>query len=192
MATDRLIISTRAEVERLHLAKNGKLNYYYRDQFHVYYETAYDGHILRLPKVLGDFIDEVIESNFELVIQANAMPLGLPTEYWRGDKVWATLSTAVLNTTLAGLSLVNTAITSSDSIIIAFGKLQSQIDNIIIILGNYVPLTRNITINGVTQDLSVDRTWTISAGGTNWNVLIDGGFFITPTTYTLIDAGSFI
>lgn len=28
----------------------------------------------------------------------------------------------------------------------------------------YVPLTRNITINGVTQDLSADRTWTVSAG----------------------------
>jgi uncharacterized membrane protein YccF (DUF307 family) len=28
----------------------------------------------------------------------------------------------------------------------------------------YVPLTREITINGITQDLSVNRTWTISAG----------------------------
>jgi hypothetical protein len=28
----------------------------------------------------------------------------------------------------------------------------------------YTPLTRNITINGTTQDLSADRTWTISAG----------------------------
>lgn len=30
--------------------------------------------------------------------------------------------------------------------------------------GAFVPLTRNITINGVTQDLSTDRAWTISAG----------------------------
>lgn len=31
-------------------------------------------------------------------------------------------------------------------------------------LSGYVPTTRNLTINGVTYDLSVDRTWTISAG----------------------------
>lgn len=31
-------------------------------------------------------------------------------------------------------------------------------------LSGYVPVTRNITINGVTQDLSADRTWTISGG----------------------------
>ncbi len=31
---------------------------------------------------------------------------------------------------------------------------------------NGVPTTRNITINGTTQDLSIDRTWTISASAT--------------------------
>jgi hypothetical protein len=31
-------------------------------------------------------------------------------------------------------------------------------------LAGYVPTTRNLTINGVTYDLSADRTWTISAG----------------------------
>lgn len=31
--------------------------------------------------------------------------------------------------------------------------------------GSFVPLNRNITINGITQDLSIDRTWTIPTGG---------------------------
>lgn len=30
--------------------------------------------------------------------------------------------------------------------------------------GNYVPVTRTLTINGVTYDLSANRTWTISTG----------------------------
>ena len=33
-------------------------------------------------------------------------------------------------------------------------------------LAGYVPVTRTITINGVTLDLSADRTWTIAAAGT--------------------------
>ena len=33
----------------------------------------------------------------------------------------------------------------------------------------YVPLTRNITINGVTYDLSADRSWTITAGVSSVN-----------------------
>jgi hypothetical protein len=31
-------------------------------------------------------------------------------------------------------------------------------------LGNYVPTSRTLTINGTTQDLSTDRSWTISTG----------------------------
>lgn len=33
----------------------------------------------------------------------------------------------------------------------------------------YTPLTRSLTINGVTQDLSTNRTWTIAAGVTAFN-----------------------
>lgn len=43
------------------------------------------------------------------------------------------------------------------------GTLTAQTDLISYLSNTYVPLTRNITINGVTQDLSVDRTWTINA-----------------------------
>jgi len=36
----------------------------------------------------------------------------------------------------------------------------------------YVPLTRTITINGVAQDLSADRSWTVSGGGSSPGTLI--------------------
>lgn len=41
----------------------------------------------------------------------------------------------------------------------------SQADLVAYLSGNYVPLTRNLTINGTTYDLSADRTWTISSTG---------------------------
>jgi len=44
------------------------------------------------------------------------------------------------------------------------GTITAQTDLISYLAGNYVPLTRNLTINGVTYDLSADRTWTIPTG----------------------------
>lgn len=48
------------------------------------------------------------------------------TKYLKGDNTWATLSSDILGTTLTGLTLSNAAITSSDTVISAFGKLQKQ------------------------------------------------------------------
>jgi hypothetical protein len=42
------------------------------------------------------------------------------------------------------------------------GTLSAQTDLINYLSSTYTPLNRNITINGITQDLSVDRTWTIT------------------------------
>jgi len=38
-------------------------------------------------------------------------------------------------------------------------------------LSSYVPNSRTLTINGVTYDLSANRTWTISAGATAWGTI---------------------
>lgn len=43
------------------------------------------------------------------------------------------------------------------------GTLTAQTDLINYLSSTYTPLNRNITINGVTQNLSSDRTWTIAA-----------------------------
>ena len=42
------------------------------------------------------------------------------------------------------------------------GTLSAQTDLTSYLSSTYTPLNRNITINGITQDLSVDRTWTIT------------------------------
>jgi len=49
----------------------------------------------------------------------------------------------------------------------------------------YVPATRELTINGVTYDLSADRTWTISVGGPGTVTSVD---FTPPTGFTVSGA----
>ncbi len=39
-------------------------------------------------------------------------------------------------------------------------------------LTGFVPTSRNLTIDGVTQDLSADRTWTTTGGGTSLSPLL--------------------
>ena len=53
---------------------------------------------------------------------------GTTAQFWRGDKTWRDFATDVRASLLAGLSTAtNTIITVSDSVIVAFGKLQAQI-----------------------------------------------------------------
>jgi hypothetical protein len=52
---------------------------------------------------------------------------GTTSQYWKGNKSWADLSTDVRAITLAGLSITNSIISASDTILSAPGKLQAQI-----------------------------------------------------------------
>ena len=52
------------------------------------------------------------------------------THFLRGDKTWQSISSAVLNTVLTGLSLAaGGVISAADSVLIALGKLQNQVSN---------------------------------------------------------------
>lgn len=51
-------------------------------------------------------------------------------------------------------------------------------------VGAFVPLTRNITINGITQDLSVDRTWTIAGGVSSVNTATGAVSLLVSNTGT--------
>lgn len=89
----------------------------------------------------------------------------------------------VLSTVLTGFLPGNaTPIVSTDTLLQALGKLQGQITNttgvgtwglitgvitdqtdlLDFLTANYTPISRNLTINGVTYDLSSDRSWTIT------------------------------
>lgn len=55
--------------------------------------------------------------------------IGTSSQYRRGDDTWQDLAAAVRAVTLAGLSFaVSTAIAAGDSILVALGKLQAQVD----------------------------------------------------------------
>jgi len=69
-----------------------------------------------------------------------------------------------------------------DSSSVAFGSqtiLNNWLTSVLSIppSGTFVPLSRQLTINGVTQDLSADRTWTVSA---DVGTAIDGAAAATP------------
>ena len=51
--------------------------------------------------------------------------------------------------------------------------------------GNYVPVTRQLTINGVSYDLSADRSWTVGGGSvTSIGMTVPTGFSVAPGTIT--------
>ena len=54
--------------------------------------------------------------------------------------------------------------------------------------GNYVPITRTLTINGVAFDLSANRTWTVGTGSvTSVGLIMPTGFAVSSSPIT--DAG---
>lgn len=53
---------------------------------------------------------------------------GALTEFYRGDKTWANFSAAVRGTALTGFSTDNNPVLATDIALVAFGKLQGQID----------------------------------------------------------------
>jgi hypothetical protein len=53
-----------------------------------------------------------------------------------------------------------------------------------------VPATRNITINGTTQDLSADRTWTVSAATGIWGIANASGVYTYYATWALAVAAA--
>jgi hypothetical protein len=84
---------------------------------------------------------------------------GTTLQYWRGDKSWQTLPIY----TLSGLG-GEPAITSGTTLQYWRGDKSWQTLPIYTLSGlGGVPTTRTLTINGVTYDLSLDRSWTISA-----------------------------
>lgn len=82
-------------------------------------------------------------------LTTDALPQGSTNLYFTTARVLSTALTAISFAT--GGSIVST-----DTILQAFGKIQKQINDLSSV---FVPQTRTITIGGVTQDLSANRTF---------------------------------
>lgn len=89
--------------------------------------------------------------NLELILQKIDAALGLGGS--GGSSIWGTLT----------------------------GLVTNQIDLISYLNSTYVPITRNITINGITYNLATDRVWTINSEST----------FLTDVTFVLSGSKSY-
>ena len=96
-----------------------------------------------------------VKGNSTGATTTDALPEGSTNLYFQTARVLATI--------LTGISFITGgAIVSTDTVLQAFGKIQKQIND----LSNvFVPLTRTLTINGTTQNLSANRTFSIPSGG---------------------------
>ena len=119
-----------------------------------------------------------------------AITAGTTSQYWRGDKSWQTLNTAavaestslyftearVLAAILAGLNLTGGGtITSSDSILQAFGKIQNQISALVggvMYMGTWNASTNSPTLTSSTGSKGNYYIVTV-AGSTNLNGITD-------------------
>ncbi|MGN6774789.1 SGNH/GDSL hydrolase family protein [Rhizobium sp.] len=91
---------------------------------------------------------------------------GTTSQYWRGDKSWQDFATDVRGAVLTGLSTAtNTAISATDSVLAAFGKIQAQITGLstskldtTATAAAATKLATARTINGVAFDGTVNIT----------------------------------
>ena len=73
--------------------------------------------------------DAIKATNDDVETKEPKLTAGTSSQYYRGDKTWQDLPTPVRNTSLSGLSTSNnSAITSSDTVLTAFGRLQAQMN----------------------------------------------------------------
>lgn len=107
-----------------------------------------------------------------------AISAGTTAQYWRGDKGWQDLNASVRAAVLTGLSTATAAaLVATDSVLVAFGKLQAQLNNKLDASGTAASaskLSPGASINGVpfdgTGNITVaDSTKepTVSAGTTS-------------------------
>lgn len=74
----------------------------------------------------GYLLASTAASTYEPIIS-----LGTTSQYWRGDKTWQDLGSAVRSSLLTGLNITGGTIVATDSVLQAFGKIQNQINGVV-------------------------------------------------------------
>ena len=108
--------------------------------------------------------------------------------FWTLDGVGVPYTGATGDVNLGAFNLTATSIIKSGGTSSQFLKANGSVDST-----TYTPSTRNITINGTTQDLSADRTFsvgtvtslTLATGTTGTDVNVSNGTITTSGTITL-------
>lgn len=84
----------------------------------------------------------------DLANKEMSIPAGTTAQYFRGDKTWSNFSNDAVNSVIATYTTgvgTKPAITNTDTIVGAFGKVQKTLNDINV---DYVSKTQNQTING--------------------------------------------
>lgn len=105
--------------------------------------------------------DDVIPSEnlpaFEAPVAA-----GTALQYWRGDKSWQDFNSTVRAAQLSGVAFTaNSSVAAADTLIVALGKLQTQLNNRVTLTGTAAAATKLATvrtINGVNFDGTANIT----------------------------------
>lgn len=105
----------------------------------------------------------------ELASKEPVIPPGTTAQYWRGDKTFQDLSTAIRAANLTGFSTAtNAAVVSTDTLLAALGKLQAQMNVRLLSTANAVSASklqtaRTISVAGdATGSLTFDGTANVS------------------------------
>ena len=153
-----------------------------------------DGDLVELRITKGTVENFAQPENLATKEPVIAAPSSAPTEkYWRGDKTWRDFFTDVRAATLTGLSTAtNAAVTATDTVLAAIGKLQAQVSAKFDKTGGDVDGNINFTgtARRITGDFSnamlADRTLfqtSIANGATGLQVVPNGTG--TQTQYVL-------
>jgi len=119
----------------------------------------------------------VIKINYtssDIYVSTNVSPVYVVVN--SNDGVFVPYTGATTNVNLGAFTLTANSIIKSGGTSSQFLKADGSVDST-----TYTPSTRNITINGTTQDLSADRTFTVSAA----NIYSDNGTLTGDRTVTM-------
>lgn len=106
-----------------------------------------------------------------------SISVGTNSQFWRGDKTWVDLATAVRGAALTGLSTAtSSAVAATDTLLVALGKLQAQITSLsnnkldkTATAASASTLASDITINGT--KVNAGSNVTITAAATSASVM---------------------